>query len=138
MQILKHCNGEQKVQIDQKVGELLDLSKELDDKEKELNSLNYEEDKEVIKLNKDIHKIFQKVSFFLNYDLDLHLFSMQIGIKEEIKEKIFEIIQDSYYMDIEFVNIKGELPKMKDVLLKEKCWPCVCGDLVINIVKILE
>jgi len=37
----------------------------------------------------------------------LNLFSMKIGIKEEVKEKIFEIIQDSYYTDIEFVNIKG-------------------------------
>lgn len=107
MQVLKHCNGEQKVQIDQKVGELSELSKELDDIEKNLNSYNFEDEKEIMKLNKEINKIFQKVNFFLNYDLELNLFSMKIGIKEEVKEKIFEIIQDSYYTDIEFVNIKG-------------------------------
>lgn len=130
MQVLKHCNGEQKGQIDQKVGELSELGKELDEIEKTLNDYNTDDDKEVIKLNKDINKIYQKVNFFLNYDLELNLFSMKIGIKEEVKEKIFEIIQDSYYTDIEFVNIKGELPKMKDILMKEKCWPCFCGDLV--------
>jgi len=107
MQVLKHCNGEQKVQIDQKVGELSELSKELDDILKNLNSYNFEDEKEIMKLNKEINKIFQKVNFFLNYDLELNLFSMKIGIKEEVKEKIFEIIQDSYYTDIEFVNIKG-------------------------------
>ena len=107
MQVLKHCNGEQKVQIDQKVGELSELSKELDDILKNLNSYNFEDEKEIMKLNKEINKIFQKVNFFLNYDLELNLFSMKIGIKDEVKEKIFEIIQDSYYTDIEFVNIKG-------------------------------
>jgi len=107
MQVLKHCNGEQRAQIDQKIGELSELSKELDEIEKTLNDYNFDDDKDIIKLNKDINKIYQKVSFFLNYDLELNLFSMKIGIKEEVKEKIFEIIQDSYYTDIEFVNIKG-------------------------------
>ena len=73
---------------------------------------------------------------------------MKIGIKDDVKEKMFEIIQDSYYTDIEFVNIKGgdncfflfkiEPPKMKDILMKEKCWPCICGDLVRIFVKKLE
>ena len=32
---------------------------------------------------------------------------MKIGIKEETKNELFNLIQESYYVDAEFANIKG-------------------------------
>lgn len=119
MQILKHCNADQKSQINQKISELTELSNELDIAENEIQKYDFEDDSQIIKISKEINKIYQKVNFFLNYDLDLNLYSMKIGIKEEVKEKIFEIIQDSYYTDIEFVQIKGGKKKFFKIRTSE-------------------
>jgi hypothetical protein len=55
---------------------------------------------------------------------------MKIGVKEEIKNKLFSTIQESYFVDVEFMEIHGELPTIKHVLQKEKYWSCICGELV--------
>jgi hypothetical protein len=59
---------------------------------------------------------------------------MKIGVKEEIKNKLFSTIQESYFVDIEFLEIQGELPTIKHVLQKDKYWACICGELVINLI----
>jgi hypothetical protein len=56
---------------------------------------------------------------------------MKIGVKEEVKNKLFDCIHDSYFVDVEFANINGECPSVKHILQKDKYWPCVCGELVI-------
>lgn len=55
---------------------------------------------------------------------------MKIGVKDEIKDKLFSTIQDSYFVDVEFMNIQGEEPTIRHILQKDKYWPCVCGELV--------
>jgi hypothetical protein len=38
------------------------------------------------------------------------------------------IIQDSYFVDVEFAQIKGESPTIQHILQKDKFWICVCGE----------
>lgn len=81
-----------------------------------------------------INKIQQKISNFLNYDIELNLLSMKIGIKEEVKNLLIKGIEESYYVDVEFMEIAGESPTLKHILQKEKYWACICGELVILLV----
>jgi len=53
-----------------------------------------------------------KLNYFLNYELELNLLTMKIGIKEETKNNLLNIIQDSYFVDVEFASIKGGINKM--------------------------
>jgi hypothetical protein len=55
---------------------------------------------------------------------------MKIGIKEEVKNLLLKAIEESYYVDIEFLEIGGESPTLKHILQKEKYWACICGELV--------
>ena len=67
---------------------------------------------------------------YINYDLELNLLSMNIGIKSEIKEKLFSTIQDSFNVDVDFMKINGDFPSIKDILQKKKYWGCICGEMV--------
>jgi hypothetical protein len=106
------------------------LEKELIEFEDEMTKMYGLEERELIQYNEKINKYTQKINYFLNYDLELSLLSMKIGIKEEIKDKLFNTIQESYFVDVEFANIQGEMPTIKDILQKEKYWNCVCSELV--------
>jgi hypothetical protein len=55
---------------------------------------------------------------------------MKVGMRDEYKDKLFTSIQESYSIDVEFLEIQGETPTIKHILQKEKFWPCVCGELV--------
>ena len=39
--------------------------------------------------------------------MELNLLAMKIGIKEDIKPKIFNLFQDIYSIDVEFAMING-------------------------------
>jgi len=67
---------------------------------------------------------------------------MQIGMKEEVKDELVNLIQNSYYIDANFLNLKksnndnededmDDPPKIKDILQKDHLWGCVCGFMVI-------
>lgn len=60
---------------------------------------------------------------------------MKIGFNEDYKNELFKVIQDSYFIDIEFVNIKGgssflkkEVPTIQNVIQRDRFWICVCGE----------
>jgi hypothetical protein len=95
-----------------------------------MNKLRELEDKDLVRYNEKILKIQQKINYYLNYDLEINLLAMKIGIKDDLKDKLFFSIQDSYFVDVEFANIKGESPSLKHILQKDKYWPCLCGELV--------
>lgn len=57
---------------------------------------------------------------------------MKIGVKDESRDKLFTTIQESYFVDAEFMQIKGELPTVKHILQKDKYWSCICGELVFK------
>ncbi len=106
--------------------------------ELEFSNIEQKDELELAKHNSRINKLQQKINYFINYDLELNLLSMKIGVKDEIKNKLFNTISESYSVDVEFMDIQGELPTIKHILQKDKYWSCICGELVRNnILKII-
>lgn len=101
--------------------------------ELDMSKINISDDRELIKHNDKINKIALKIENFINYDLELNLISMKIGIKEDMKNVLFQNIQDSYFVDVDFMEVNDECPTIKHILQKEKYWSCICGELVNNI-----
>ena len=124
------CKKEQKIQIDKKIEELYFLRKELDLFDKKL--------KELLDINKkgplpesqiELDNVYNKLGNYLNYENELYLFDIKINIKDEEKESLFDLIQNSCHFDIDFLKMKnGELPTINDLLNKSKKWSCNCGD----------
>jgi hypothetical protein len=133
MHLLNQCKAEQRSSFEIKLKELLDLDKELNDMEKTFSGVILSDDRELVKHTDKINKISHKLQNFINYDLELNLFSMKIGVNEEIKNLLFNTIQESYFVDVEFMEIGGECPTIKHILQKEKYWSCICGELVRKI-----
>ena len=129
--IFNQCKKEQKIQIDKKIQELSFLKKELRLFDKKLD--------ELLNLNKintmpesqiELDNIYNKLGNYINYENELNLFTMNITIKDEVKNSLFDIIQDSYKLDIDFLKMKnGELPTIKDLLNKTTKWTCGCGNV---------
>ena len=139
--IFQQCQREQKNQIDKKTSELKFLYKELDSFEKKLDSLykhskdKYEPDPES---QVTLDNVYCKLSNFINYENELNLFQMNISIKEEDKDSLFNIIQNMYQLDVDFLKMKnGELPTIKELLNKSSTWPCDCGTLDNYVGKII-
>jgi hypothetical protein len=86
--------------------ELNTLQNEIKGFNEELNEYNNNE-KDILDNFKKLNKIYLKLNNYINYDLPINLLTMKIGIKEETKNELFYLIQDSYYVDAEFANIKG-------------------------------
>ena len=103
-----------------------------------MDKINQSEDKDLIKLSDKITKIQEKINYYINYDLEINLLSMKIGIKDDLKDKLFFSIQDSYFVDIDYANIRGDSPSLRHILQKDKYWTCLCGEMVNFYIKILE
>jgi hypothetical protein len=126
--VLQQCKKEQDVQIETKLKEMEDLLKELKDMEGMLSDISKLEENEYIEHNDKLNEVFQKLCYFLNYDLELNLFQMHIGLKEDAKSKLFELIQNSYQVDVDFVSVNDEPATLKHILQKDKLWFCICGE----------
>ena len=85
-----------------------------------MDKINQSEDKDLIKLSDKITKIQEKINYYINYDLEINLLSMKIGIKDDLKDKLFFSIQDSYFVDIDYANIRGDSPSLRHILQKDK------------------
>ena len=133
--LFHQCQKEQNNQIEQKTSELKFLLKELDSFEKKLEN--------IIKPGKDKEKyipepesqitldnVYNKLSNFINYENELNLFQINISVKEEDKDTLFNTLQNMCQLDIDFLKMKnGELPTIKELLNKSSTWPCDCGVL---------
>ena len=62
----------------------------------------------------------------------MSLLSLNIGVKDDIQNKLFKEIQDAYYVDVDFAKINEEPAKIKHILQKERYWVCFCGEIVIS------
>ena len=69
--------------------------------------ISKEGEKEILKNNDKVNKIVNKLNYFLNYELELNLLTMKIGLKEDAKNNLMNIIQESYFVDVEFASING-------------------------------
>ena len=133
--LFQQCQKEQNNQIEQKTSELKFLLKELDSFEKKLEN--------IIKPGKNKEKyipdpesqitldnVYNKLSNFINYGNELNLFQINISVKEEDKDALFNTLQNMCQLDIDFLKMKnGELPTIKELLNKSSTWPCDCGVL---------
>ena len=63
---------------------------------------------------------------------------MDININEEVKDSLFDLIQNAYRINIDFLKMKnGDLPNIKELLKKTTTWPCSCGQEDNDINKII-
>ena len=137
--LFNQCKKEQKIQIDKKINELNFLRNELnlfDIKLDELFDLN--KIKPLPESQIELDHIYNKLGNYINYDNELNLFTMNISIKDEIKNSLFDLIQNSYKIDIDFLKMKnGEIPTIKDLLNKSSNWECNCGNINNKLGKIV-
>lgn len=130
--LFSQCKKEQKSQIDKSLDELNLLKNELETFETEVQAL-YNENTNTKSLELDhqkkLNEIFLKLSNYLNYENKLNLFQMKLNIQNDAKDNMFEIIQNSYDIDIDLVKMKdGSLPTIRDLLNKNAKWQCQCGN----------
>ena len=135
--LFQQCQKEQKNQIEQKTSELKFLHQELDSFDKKLdNIIKPLKNKEKDKYNPDpesqitLDNVYNKLSNYINYENELNLFQINISVKEEDKDTLFNTLQNICQLDVDFLKMKnGELPTIKELLNKSSTWPCDCGVL---------
>ena len=129
--LYEQCKNEQKNQIDKKIGELIILRQELNSFNQKLDEIANEDlFKDKINPNTQIQleKIYNRLGNCINYENELSLFQMDININEEVKDSLFDLIQNCYRINIDFLKMKnGDLPNIKELLKKNTSWPCSCG-----------
>ena len=133
--LFQQCLKEQKNQIEQKTSELKFLHKELDSFDKKLDNiynLNNSKEKYIPEPESQItlDNVYNKLSNFINYENELNLFQINISVKDEDKDILFNTLQNICQLDVDFLKMKnGELPTIKELLNKSSKWPCDCGVL---------
>ena len=133
--LYQQCLKEQKNQIEQKTSELKFLHKELDSFDKKLDNiynLNNSKEKYIPEPESQItlDNVYNKLSNFINYENELNLFQINISVKDEDKDILFNTLQNICQLDVDFLKMKnGELPTIKELLNKSSTWPCDCGVL---------
>lgn len=129
MQILNQCQSEQKTQINIKIEELNEIEKDLNEINERIDTYQDLNNKNVLENIEDIDELYEKVMNFINYDSQLSILSMKVGLKNKKEDELFKVFQDLYYIDVEFANINNDLPKINDILQKNIFWTCFCGEL---------
>ena len=135
--LFQQCLKEQKSQIEQKTSELKFLHKELDSFDKKLDSIynpfnEREKEKYIPEPESQItlDNVYNKLNNFINYENELNLFQINISVKDEDKDILFNSMQNICQLDVDFLKMKnGELPTIKELLNKSSKWPCDCGVL---------
>ena len=135
--LFQQCLKEQKSQIEQKTSELKFLHKELDSFDKKLDSIynpfNERENEKYIPEPESqitLDNVYNKLNNFINYENELNLFQINISVKDEDKDTLFNSMQNICQLDVDFLKMKnGELPTIKELLNKSSKWPCDCGVL---------
>lgn len=129
IQILNQCQSEQKTQINLKIEELNEIEKDLNEINNRIEEYQDLNNKNVLENIEEIDELYEKVMNFINYDSQLSILSMKVGLKNKKEEELFKVFQDLYYIDVEFANINNDLPKINDILQKNIFWSCFCGEL---------
>lgn len=139
--LFNQCKNEQKEHIDKKLSELNTLKKNIAQYEKEITQLIKDNNSEqMLNISKQIklNSIVNKLSNLFNYDNKLDLLQMKLEIKNEMKETFFDLIQNSYAIDIDFLKMKnGAMPTIKELLDKDNTWQCICGCFDNNVNNII-
>ena len=114
--VFNQCKNEQKNQIDKKIKELIFLKNELNTFDKKLDELSDINDKKPEPESQlELDNVFNKLGNYINYENELNLFQMNISIKDEVKDSLFDLIQNAIQLDVDFLKMKtGELPTIKE------------------------
>ena len=137
--IFNQCKNEQKNQIDKKIKELKFLRNELEQFDKKLDELlDINDKKPEPESQLELDNLFNKLGNYINYENELNLFQMNISIKDEVKDSLFDLIQNAIQLDVDFIKMKnGDLPTIKELLNKSLTWSCSCGEINNNLGKII-
>ena len=137
--VFNQCKNEQRNQIEKKFKELISLKNELDTFDKKLDELSDLNDKKPEPESQlELDNVFNKLGNYINYENELNLFQMNISIKDEVKDSLFDLIQNAIELDVDFLKMKnGELPTIKELLNKSSTWGCTCGEQNNSIGKII-
>ena len=137
--VFNQCKNEQKIQIDKKLKELKFLKNELDTFDKKLDELSDINDKKPEPESQlELDNLYNKLGNYINYENELNLFQMNISIRDEVKDSLFDLIQNAIQLDVDFLKMKnGEIPTIKELLNKTSHWCCTCGELNNNLGKII-
>ena len=137
--VFNQCKNEQKNQIDKKIKELFFLKNELDSFDKKLDEISNINDKKPEPENQlELDNLYNKLGNYINYENELNLFQMNVNIKDEVKDSLFDLIQNAIQLDVDFLKMKnGDLPTIKELLNKSSTWCCTCGELNNNLGKII-
>ncbi len=137
--VYNQCKNEQKNQIDKKIKELKFLKNELDSFDKKLDEISDINDKKPEPESQlELDNLYNKLGNYINYENELNLFQMNISIKDEVKDSLFDLIQNAIQLDVDFLKMKnGDLPTIKELLNKSSTWCCTCGELNNDLGKII-
>ena len=137
--IFNQCKNEQKNQIDKKIKELKFLKNELDSFDQKLDEISDINDKKPEPESQlELDNLYNKLGNYINYENELNLFQMNISIKDEVKDSLFDLIQNAIQLYVDFLKMKnGDLPTIKEFLKKTSTWCCTCGELNNNLGKII-
>ena len=137
--VFNQCKNEQKIQIDKKLKELKFLKNELDTFDKKLDELSDINDKKPEPESQlELDNLYNKLGNYINYENELNLFQMNISIRDEVKDSLFDLIQNAIQLDVDFLKMKnGEIPTIKELLNKSSHWCCTCGELNNSLGKII-
>ena len=129
--LFEQCKNEQKNQIEKKIKELINLRQELDSSNRKLDEIANEDlfkDKINPSTQLELEKIYNRLGNCINYENELSLFQMDININEEVKDSLFDLIQNAYGINVDFIKMEnGDLPNIKELLKKSTSWTCSCG-----------
>ena len=128
--IFNQCKNEQKNNIDKKISELKNLRNELESFSKKLEDIEIINEKKQEPENQiELDNLFNKLGNYINYENELNLFQMNVDIKEEVKDSIFDLIQNAIQINVDLLKMKnGEIPTIKELLSKSRFWACTCGE----------
>ena len=139
--LYNQCKNEQQIQINQKIDELNLLRKELADFEYQLKEFQNDklfQSKPNPQSQTKLEKVYNKLANYINYENELNLFQIDFNVHEDIKESLFNLIQNAYEINVDYLKMEnGELPRLKILLNKSTSWPCICGKKDNQIGKIL-
>ena len=140
--LVTQCKNEQKLAINDKINELNNLKNELNEYNNKLDEILNDElyKREIIdtEIQIDIDNIYNKLGNYLNYENKLGLFEIDVNINDDIKDNLFEIIQNAYEINVDYLKTKnGDIPSIKTLLKKNNNWTCECGNTENKIGKII-
>ena len=136
--LITQCKNEQTLLINNKIDEINSLKNELNEYNKKLDDILNDElyKKEIIdtEVQIDIDNIYNKLGNYLNYENKLGLFEIDV----DIKDNLFDIIQNAYEINVDYLKMKnGDIPSIKVLLNKNHNWACTCGNTENKIGKII-